>query len=136
MHIVGATEDLGLGNKVKYLKWSEEKEVALISNFDIGIMPLENTPWELGKCAYKLIQYMGCGIPVIASSVGMNNEVVDEGINGFLVETEEQWLDKLSLLIEDSTLRASLGKKGRIKVESQFSLQKNCEIVVALLANE
>lgn len=136
LHIIGAKEDLGLGDQVKYLLWKEETEVALISNFDIGIMPLENTPWELGKCAYKLIQYMGCSVPVIASSVGMNNEVVDDGINGFLVQTDEQWLDKLNLLIEDSTLRNSFGKMGRIKVETQYSLQKKGEMVVTLLANE
>ncbi|MFV5701779.1 glycosyltransferase family 4 protein [Flavobacterium sp. XS2P12] len=136
LHIIGATEDLGLGSNVKYLKWTEESEVALISQFDIGIMPLENTPWELGKCAYKLIQYMGCGIPVVASAVGMNKVVVDEGINGFLVREEAQWLDKLSQLIEDSALREALGKKGRIKAESEFSIQKKQAVLLSVLANE
>jgi glycosyltransferase involved in cell wall biosynthesis len=136
LHIVGASEDLGLGTNIKYLKWTEETEVDLISQFDIGIMPLENTPWELGKCAYKLIQYMGCGIPVIASSVGMNKVVVDEGINGFLVRVEEQWLDKLSQLIGDSALRESLGKKGRIKVESEFSIQNKYAVLLSVLTNE
>ena len=136
LHIIGATEDLGLGTNVKYLKWSEENEVDLISQFDIGIMPLENTPWELGKCAYKLIQYMACGIPVVASAVGMNNEVVEDGVNGFLVRVEEQWLDKLSQLIENSTLREALGKKGRIKVESEYSIQKKQAVVLSVLANE
>ena len=136
LNIVGASEDLGLGTNVKYLKWTEEGEVDLISNFDIGIMPLENTPWELGKCAYKLIQYMGCGVPVVASAIGMNMVVVDEGINGFLVIEEEEWLDKLSRLIADSGLREQLGKKGRKKVESQFSLQMNCNILIAVFSNE
>ncbi|WP_310380006.1 glycosyltransferase family 4 protein [Flavobacterium sp.] len=136
LHIVGATEDLGLGDKVKYLKWSEESEVALISNFDIGIMPLENSPWELGKCSYKLIQYMGCGIPVVASAVGMNNQVVDEGINGFLVQTDEQWLDRLTLLANESSLREKLGKMGRKKIESQFNLQKNATILLTILLDE
>jgi glycosyltransferase involved in cell wall biosynthesis len=136
LHIIGATEDLGLGTNVKYLKWTEESEVDLISQFDIGIMPLENTPWELGKCAYKLIQYMGCSIPVVASAVGMNNEVVDEGINGFLVQSEEQWLDRLNQLIEDSALRESLGKKGRIKIASEYSIQKKQSVLLSLLANE
>ncbi|MFV8342163.1 glycosyltransferase family 4 protein [Flavobacterium sp. XS2P39] len=136
LHIIGATEDLGLGTNVKYLKWTEESEVDLISQFDIGIMPLENTPWELGKCAYKLIQYMGCGVPVVASSVGMNKIVVDEGISGFLVRVEEQWLDKLSQLIEDRALRESLGKKGRIKVESAFSIQNKQAVLLSVLANE
>ncbi|WP_035673103.1 glycosyltransferase family 4 protein [Flavobacterium sp. 83] len=136
LHIVGATEDLALGSNVKYLKWTQEREVALISNFDIGIMPLENTPWELGKCAYKLIQYMGCGVPVVASAVGMNKEVVDQGINGFLVRAEEEWIDKLTLLIADSSLRKQLGIIGRKKVESQFSLQTNCTIVLSVLSND
>jgi glycosyltransferase involved in cell wall biosynthesis len=136
LHIIGTTEDLGLGDKVKYLNWSEDSEVDLISQFDIGIMPLENTPWELGKCSYKLIQYMGCGIPVVASEVGMNIEVVDEEVNGFLVKKEEEWLDRLNQLIEDSALRESLGKNGRIKVESQFSLQKKTSILLTVLSNE
>lgn len=136
LHIVGATEDIGLGTNVKYLKWNEESEVDAISKFDIGIMPLENTSWELGKCAYKIIQYMGCGLPVVASAVGMNIEVVDEGVNGFLVQEEEEWLDKLRLLIEDSALRERLGKSGRKKVESQFSLQKSSTIILSVLSNE
>lgn len=136
LHIVGATEDLGLGDKVKYLTWTEETEVALISQFDIGIMPLENTPWELGKCSYKLIQYMGCGIPVVASAIGMNKEVVDEGINGFLVRAEYQWFDKLTQLIADSELRQELGKQGRIRVESAYSIQNKHAVLLSVLANE
>jgi len=136
LHIIGATEDLGLGNKVKYLKWTEESEVALISQFDIGIMPLENSLWELGKCAYKLIQFMGCGIPVIASAVGTNKEVVEDGINGFLVETEEQWLRKLSLLIENKALRKEFGEKGRIKVESNYSIQEKHIVLISVLVYE
>lgn len=136
LHIIGATEDLGLGDKVKYLNWSEDSEVDLISQFDIGIMPLENTPWELGKCSYKLIQYMGCGIPVVASEVGMNIEVVDEEVNGFLVKKEQEWLDRLNQLIEDSALRESLGKKGRIKVESEYSVQKKYSVLLSVLSNE
>lgn len=136
LHIVGVTEDLGLGDKVKYLKWTENSEIALISNFDIGIMPLEDTPWELGKCAYKLIQYMGCGVPVVASAIGMNTEVVDEGLNGFLVSEEAQWLEKLNQLIEDSSLREAFGKNGRMKTELEFSIKKKQAIVLSVLANE
>lgn len=136
LHIIGASENLGLGENAKYLKWTEESEVALISKFDIGIMPLENTPWELGKCAYKLIQYMGCGVPIVASAVGMNMEVVDEGINGFLVSEEVQWLEKLSQLIEDSSLREAFGKKGRIKAELEFSIQKKQAVLLSVLAND
>jgi len=123
LHIIGAKEDMGLGDKIKYLDWSEADEVSMISGLDIGIMPLENTPWELGKCSYKLIQYMGCGLPVVASAVGMNNEVVNEGENGFLVNSHADWLEKLTLLIQDEGLRARLGNQGRAKVEQRYSIQ-------------
>jgi glycosyltransferase involved in cell wall biosynthesis len=136
LHIIGVTEDLGLGKSVKYLKWSEESEVSLLSQFDIGIMPLENTPWELGKCSYKLIQYMGCALPVVASAVGMNTEVVDEGINGFLVQTEAEWLSRLNQLIADSSLRQLLGTNGRIKVESEYSVQKKQAVLLDIITNE
>lgn len=136
LHIVGANEKFDLNDNIKYLNWTEESEVDLILKFDIGIMSLEDTPWERGKCSYKLIQYMGCGLPVVASAVGMNIKVVDEGVNGFLVQEEKEWLDKLSLLIEDSALREQLGKMGREKVESKFNLQKNCIILISVLTNE
>ncbi|MEO5777865.1 MAG: glycosyltransferase family 4 protein [Flavobacterium sp.] len=124
IHIIGAKEDLGISKNVDYFPWSEDKEVLLIRNFDIGIMPLDNTPWELGKCSYKLIQYMGCAIPVVASPVGMNVEVVDEKINGFLATTKEQWLQALITLIENPAIREQFGKKGRQKVEKLYSLEQ------------
>jgi glycosyltransferase involved in cell wall biosynthesis len=79
---------------------------------------------------------MGCGLPVVASAVGMNKEVVDENINGFLVETEEQWFEKLSLLIENSILRKEFGNKGRIKIESDYDIQKKHNVLLSILANE
>lgn len=133
IQIIGAKEDLGLGNSVRYISWSEKSEVDSILNFDIGIMPLENTPWELGKCSYKLIQYMGCGIPVVASAVGMNNEVVDDNINGFLVENETEWIEKLTILIENETLRKQFGKNGRKKVEDYYSLENNFKTLLPIL---
>lgn len=124
IHIIGTKEDLGISRNFVYFNWSEDNEVLLIRNFDIGIMPLDNTPWELGKCSYKLIQYMGCAIPVVASPVGMNVEVVDEKINGFLATTNEQWLQALTTLIENPAIREQYGKKGRQKVEKLYSLEQ------------
>ncbi len=135
LHVIGAKEDLGFGDKVKYFDWSETNESSMISQFDIGIMPLENTPWELGKCSYKLIQYMGCGVPVIASAVGMNNEVVKEGENGFLVVTHNQWLEKLILLIQDQELRMQFGKKGRALVEERYSIQSKITQLISILSS-
>jgi glycosyltransferase involved in cell wall biosynthesis len=133
IHIIGANEVLDFQGSIHYLKWSESTEVAMIANLDIGIMPLEHTPWELGKCAYKLIQYMGCGLPVVASSVGMNNEVVDDGVNGFLVENNQEWIDKLTILLKDAHLRKQFGTLGREKVEKEYSLQNNIQKLIPLL---
>ncbi|MBN3518753.1 glycosyltransferase family 4 protein [Algoriphagus lutimaris] len=109
------------------IPWKEEEESSQISQFDIGMMPLPDSDWEKGKCAYKLIQYMACGLPVVASPVGMNKDVVRPGENGFLASTELEWLEALSLLISDSSLRVKMGDAGRKLVENEYSLEKNFE---------
>ena len=136
MQIVGAKKEPSIEGFIIYIPWTESTEVALISRFDIGIMPLENTPWELGKCSYKIIQYMGCGIPVVASSVGMNNEVIQNGENGLLVNTEKEWIDILSQLIEDKNLRLRLGENGKKKVENNYSTHINYKKLIYMLSNE
>ena len=90
---------------------------------DIGIMPLTDTPWARGKCGYKLIQYMACGIPVIASPVGVNAELVEHGVNGFLASSDAEWAETLQTLLHDPDLRARMGEAGRRKVEREYSLQ-------------
>jgi len=105
------------------LPWSEETEVASIQAMDIGIMPLTDTPWARGKCGYKLIQYMACGLPVIASPVGVNTEIVEHGVNGFLATTDAEWREALVMLLRDPDLRNRMGAAGRQKVEKQYSLQ-------------
>ncbi|MEC4005494.1 glycosyltransferase [Flavobacterium sp. SUN052] len=136
LHIVGAKKDGQCCKEIKFFDWSEESEVDLISKFDIGVMPLENTPWELGKCSYKLIQYMGCGIPVIASSVGMNKIVVVNNVNGFLVNNDYDWIQKLSKLIIDKDLRANQGAIGRIMVAEKFCLHNNISTLLTLIKDE
>ena len=105
------------------LPWSEDTEIAQIQGMDIGIMPLTDTPWARGKCGYKLIQYMACGLPVVASPVGVNAEIVEHGVNGFLARTEDEWRDALVTLLRDPDLRRRMGAEGRRKVETQYSLQ-------------
>ncbi len=102
--------------------WSEEEEVSHLNRFDVGIMPLTEDMWSLGKCAYKLIQYMAVGLPVVASPVGMNRRVVQHGVNGFLATTAEEWLDALRRLAEDPELRRRMGDAGRQMVEGDYSL--------------
>jgi glycosyltransferase involved in cell wall biosynthesis len=105
------------------LPWTEDSEVACIHAMDIGVMPLTDTPWARGKCGYKLIQYMACGIPVIASPVGVNAEIVEHGVNGFLATTETEWTEALQTLLQDPALRTRMGLEGRRKVERDYSLQ-------------
>lgn len=104
------------------VQWSEANEIDLIRGLDVGLMPLPDTPWTRGKCGYKLIQYMACGVPVIASPVGVNSQIVDHGINGFLAESNEEWRDACEILLGDPQLRKSMGAAGRRKVEEQYAL--------------
>lgn len=115
--------------------WSEAREVDDIRDMDIGIMPLPDTPWMQGKCGYKLIQYMACGLPVVASPVGVNTKIIEHGGNGFLADTEEEWRKALETLIGDPELRQRMGRAGRRKVEAWYSLQVQAPRVARLLAD-
>jgi len=114
-----AAEHLVLDNR----PWTETSEVARIHEMDIGIMPLTDTPWARGKCGYKLIQYMACGLPVIASPVGVNVEIIEHGVNGFLASSASEWKEALQTLLQKPDLRARMGEAGRRKVEREYSLQ-------------
>lgn len=113
--------------------WSEATEVADLQTFDIGIMPLPDTSWERGKCGYKLIQYMACGKPVVASPVGVNQSIVAQGINGFLAQEPAEWEQALRALIADPALRERMGQAGRRRVEEEFSVQVNAPKLAAWL---
>ena len=90
---------------------------------DIGVMPLPDGAFERGKCGYKLIQYMACAVPVVASPVGVNREIVEHGVHGYHATTTEEWADALDRLIVDGGLRRRLGQAGRLRVEQRYSLQ-------------
>lgn len=122
VHIIGGGTGIGLGDAERVLEWTEDGEVALIEALDIGIMPLEDSPWERGKCGYKLIQYMGCGLPVVGSPIGVNGEIITDGLNGFAATTPDEWRNKLTLLVEDARLRQAMGTEGRKLVKEKYSL--------------
>jgi len=111
------------GMPVEIHTWLEDTEYDKLGAFDIGIMPLPDEPWERGKCGYKLIQYMACGIPVIASPVGINREIVEHGKNGFLADSQDEWLEYLRILISSRELRLVMGAEGRARVEREYSVQ-------------
>lgn len=107
--------------------WKSETESEDLSELDIGIMPLPNNEWTQGKCGMKGLQYMALEIPTIMSPVGVNKDIIDDGVNGFLASTDEEWVEKLTLLIEHQELRQKIGKAGRKTVEEKYSVKANQE---------
>ncbi len=120
---VGAQLEAERIGTLDIIPWSEDTEVSSIQSMDIGVMPLTDTPWARGKCGYKLIQYMACGLPVVASPVGVNKDIVEHGVNGFLAETDEEWRSAIETLLSDVELRRRMGKAGRKKMEEAYSLE-------------
>ncbi len=131
--LVGAAEDALAELDVERRPWTEDAEVELLQSIDAGIMPLPDEPFERGKCGYKLIQYMACGKPVVATPVGVNREIVADGANGFLAESEGEWRGALERLAGDADLRAELGANGRRLVEERYSLAATRARLAALL---
>jgi len=125
LRFIGAGNRVSLdGLRFESLAWSERTETQLLAESDIGIMPLLDSEFARAKCALKLVQYMACGLPVVASPVGVNREVVQENQNGFLAATEKEWLEKLEALIANPELRKRMGEAGRAKVASQYTLER------------
>ena len=130
---VGANPDVLPGRLIETQPWSEETEVAAIQGFDVGIMPLPDDPWERGKCGYKLIQYMACGVPVVASPVGVNTAIVEPGVNGFLANSADEWRIAIDTLLGEPQRRLSMGARGRERIEAQYSLQVQAPRLEAIL---
>jgi glycosyltransferase involved in cell wall biosynthesis len=104
-------------------EWRSEEEVADLQSFDIGLMPLMDDPWSWGKCGLKIIQYQGVGVPVVCTPVGINRDLVKDGANGFYAMTPDQWVEKLSVLIEDAPLREKMGREARKRVMEHYTVQ-------------
>jgi len=109
-------------SRVQYFDWTKDTEAKLLDSLDVGIMPLEDDEWSRGKCGYKLLQYMARGIPVLASPVGANEQIVANGQNGFLVYDLEEWRVRLCELSENDLLRVQLGNHGRALVQESFTV--------------
>lgn len=133
LRVIGAGKFELPGVRTELLAWSEETECASVQGGDIGIMPLLDSPWEQGKCGYKLIQYMACGLPTVASAVGANNEIVLHGQTGMLVKDAEGWVAALEGLLNDMALGRQMGAAGRARVESAYCIQKTGPLMARLL---
>jgi glycosyltransferase involved in cell wall biosynthesis len=115
-----------------FIPWREETEIDDLLRLNIGLMPLNEDKWSEGKCGFKLIQYMALGIPALASPVGVNKDIVEDGRNGFLCRNENEWYQALQRLIKDTLLRQSMGKTGREKITERYSIQANAETFLDL----
>lgn len=130
---------IGVGPKSRtigefeFVDWSLENEIAAIQQLDVGVMPLIDDAWSKGKCGYKLIQYMACGLPVVASPVGVNARIVSHGRNGFLASSEAEWREALCVLAGDPLLRRRMGEAGRQLVENEYSLRSQIARVAQVL---
>ncbi|MEK4033072.1 glycosyltransferase family 4 protein [Methylocystis sp. IM2] len=133
IRIVGAGRPSAMPSRFEFLEWAEDREVALIQGMDIGIMPLPDEPWAKGKCGYKLIQHMACGIPVVASPVGVNAHIVDEGINGHLARDDREWEAAIRRLVTSAELRSAMGERGRNKIVADYSLRTHGPRLAAML---
>ncbi len=105
--------------------WSLAQEIQDLRQIDIGIMPMPDNQWTQGKCGFKAILYMSMGIPCVCSRVGANKEIIIEGNNGFLADTDQEWIDKLSGLIADADLRKRIGNQARKIAEERYSVKVN-----------
>ena len=113
--------------------WSEATEIEDVQAMDIGIMPLLDRPFERGKSGYKLIQYMACGLPAVASPIGVNTQILENDVNGFLASSPHEWRDVLASLLDNSGLRARLGSAGRARAVHEFSLDSQKARLIDLL---
>lgn len=111
------------GVDVEEVPWSMAKEVELFNTCDVGVYPLDDDDWARGKCGFKAIQFMACGVPVVAAAVGVNREIIRDGENGFLASTPEEWRAKIERLLTDADLRRRLASAGRQTIEERYSLR-------------
>jgi len=128
--IIGAEFYSRKVNNVINKRWVLNEEMEDLNDFDIGIMPMPDNEWTRGKCGFKIILYMACGIPAVCSPVGVNSAIIEDNVSGFLAKDNREWVDKLSRLIEDKKLRDRLGAAGRKRVENNYSVKVNASKLV------
>lgn len=108
---------------VEAIEWKENTEVSELNSLDIGLMPLPDDEWANGKCGLKSLSYMACGVPAVMSAVGVNNDIIKNGENGFLIYSENEWMDVLSKLIDNAEIRIEIGNKGRETVMKNYCVK-------------
>ncbi len=117
---------------LQFVKWNKQTEIEDLRKIDIGLMPLTDDPWAHGKCGFKALQYLSMEIPAVVSPVGVNTAIVDHGINGFVCRTHEEWSEALEQLIQQKEMRQTMGRRGREKVITHYSVTSNLENFLSL----
>lgn len=118
---------------IEGIKWNRETEIEDLSEIDIGLMPLPNDEWAKGKCGFKGLQYMAMEIPTVMSPVGVNSEIINDCENGFLASDDDEWVEKISRLVESEELRKKIGTKGRQTVVENFSVESQKKYYLAYI---
>lgn len=131
--VVGSAGFEADGVDIESKGWSAVTEINDIRSFDIGVMPLPDDAWAKGKCGLKALQYMALGVPTIASPVGVNTDIIEDGVNGFLASTPSEWVEKLSRLIADKELRRVFAHNARMTVERRFSGRSQAPRILQVL---
>ena len=122
------------GLEVEAIPWSVENEVPTLQRFDIGLYPLPmDNKWVLGKSGLKALQYMAIGLPVVATAIGANYRIIENGKTGFLVKTKEEWIEHLLLLMNDPELRKNMGNAARESVERNYSIHANAPVYLSII---
>jgi glycosyltransferase involved in cell wall biosynthesis len=121
---------------INFIKWDKSTEIQDLMRFDIGVMPLYNDKWAKGKCGFKALQYLSLGIPAIVSPIGVNVNIVDEGKNGFLCDTSDDWYNALYYFMSNVGHRDEMKKAAIQKVENEFSVKSNQNNFLSLILNK
>ena len=114
-------------------RWSADEEEADLKSFDIGLMPLANDTWSKGKCGLKILQYFSVGVPAVCSPIGVNRDIVEDGVSGYWAENEEQWEDRILKMIRERGSWREMGLRGRERVEQGYSLTVNAPRILNVL---
>ncbi|MBN3038359.1 MAG: glycosyltransferase family 4 protein [Candidatus Omnitrophica bacterium] len=134
LKIVGAGRDFQIpGVKIINREWNLGRDVEEFQSLDIGVYPLPSDEWIKGKTGFKTCQYLSVGVPCVVSNLGRNREIIQDGVNGFLALDEQEWVNKLSLLIEDKDMRKRFAQAGRKTVRERFSVDVNAPRLLAVL---
>ena len=131
--VIGAGDIKWPGVNLISQQWRVETEIEDLQSLSIGLMPLEDDSYARYKCGLKLLQYMGVGVPSIASPIGVNSEIIQDGINGYLASSPSEWYDRIDQLIKDPSLRTRLGGQGRHTVETKYSLKNALPLLIHTL---